>query len=61
MNAVFWLVDERGIFYQSLVFSALSPLPAYLPLGIPYCVIFEYHGTIDKYPTRGEIPSLNSL
>jgi hypothetical protein len=36
MNVVFWLVDERGIFYQSLVFSTLSQSPWYLPLGIPY-------------------------
>jgi hypothetical protein len=46
-------VDERGIFYQSLVFSALSPLLGYLPLGIPYS-LSKYHGTTGKYPARGE-------
>jgi hypothetical protein len=30
-NAVFWLVDERGIFDQFLVFSAFPPLLGYLP------------------------------
>ena len=35
-NAVFWLVDERGIFfYQFFVFSAFPPLPGYLPKNIP--------------------------
>ena len=35
-NAVFWLVDERGIFfYQFLVFSAFPPLPGYLPNNYP--------------------------
>jgi hypothetical protein len=34
-NAVFWLVDERGIFYQFSVFSAFPPLPGYLPKNIP--------------------------
>ena len=57
-----WMLssDERSIFYQSLVFSALSPLLGYLPMGIPYSSC-KYHCTIGKYPTRGEIPSLNSL
>ena len=34
-NAVFWLVDERGIFYQFFVFLAFPPLPGYLPKNIP--------------------------
>jgi hypothetical protein len=36
-NAVFWLVDERGIFffYQFFVFSVFPPLPGYLPKNIP--------------------------
>jgi hypothetical protein len=33
-NAVFWLVDERGIFYQFFFFSAFPPLPECLPKNI---------------------------
>jgi hypothetical protein len=57
-----WLM-QGVFFYQFLVFSALSPSTRYLPLGIPYSMVFasKYHGPIGKYPVRGEIPSLNSL
>jgi hypothetical protein len=48
--AVFWLVDKRGIFYQSLVFSTLFPSPGYLPLGIPYSVpVIPLFGTVYSF------------
>ena len=41
MNAVFWLVDKRGIFfYQFLICSDFPPLQGYLSLGIPYSMVF---------------------
>ena len=33
MNAVFWLIDKKGIIHQFLVFSALSPIAGVFVLG----------------------------
>ena len=46
-NAVFWLVDDRDIFYQFFVFSAFPPLPRYLPKNIS--VLYEYTPLESKF------------
>jgi hypothetical protein len=67
MNAVFWLVDERGIFYQSLfiflnphrrgIYPWEFPIVWYLPKQIPWQIPRWYR----QIPRSWKIPSLNSL